>query len=277
MNPQEDPMTTDLLLPEVHMSLARAVAHRTAPGVPVHRRDRRRRPILLSRRAGLIAIIAALATGTAIAATAPWSPIVGSDAHGHPTTTAAAVPPDELAALSVLRRPQTDADRSPRVDAMLTVLSPNVNDGVHLDGIRVLDTPANAIAVLVPIDRDVANAPGYGGPAQATANVLCLFYGTPPTVGGVPDTSATAYGQKCGTVADLEAGRIFMGGQSAGRLTLTGLVPDGIAKVGVPLRTGETITAPVTSNSFHIDTAVTNGAYEDASIRWYAPDGTRIR
>ena len=184
MNPEEDPMTTDLLLPEVHMSLARAVEHNGASGWPDHRRDRLRRPIRLSRRAGLIASAAALATGTAIAATAPWSPILGNDGHGHPTTATAAVPPDELAALSVLRRPQTAADRSPRVDAMLTVLSPDVNTGVHLDAIRVLATPANAIAVLVPIDRDVTNAPAYGGPATATANVLCLFStGRPPRSG----------------------------------------------------------------------------------------------
>jgi hypothetical protein len=73
-------------------------------------------------------------------------------------------------------------------------------------------------------------------------------------------------------VADLHAGRILMGGQYDGRLILTGLVPGGVTRIQ-PLRNGTTITAVVTSNSFHIDTAAPDGSYEDAPIRWLRSGG----
>jgi hypothetical protein len=55
-----------------------------------------------------------------------------------------------------------------------------------------------------------------------------------------------------------------MGGQYDGRLILTGLVPDGVTGIGLPLRNDTTITAAVTSNSFDIDTVAPDGSYEDA-------------
>jgi hypothetical protein len=263
-------MINDFLLPEVHDSLASAIGRTVAPAV---RAPRDRRPRLNgSRRTALLMAAGVLATGAALAATAPWSPIVGNDQQGHPTTSVAPLPADELAALGVLRRPQTDPDRSPEIAAMLKVLNPNVDNGVHPDDIRLLQSQPAGFSVLVPIDRDVTNAPGYGGPPQVDNNVLCLFVASPPTSRGATDATATVYGQKCGTVADLKAGRILMGGQYGGRLTLTGLVPDGVTTIQLPLRNGTTITAPVTNNSFHINTDAPDGSYEDAPIRWLRSD-----
>jgi hypothetical protein len=268
-------MTNDFLLPDVRDSIASAIDRRVslAGKAPQVRRPR----LSGSRRTALVLTAGVLATGTALAATAPWSPIVGNDQQGHPTTSVAALPADELSALGVLRRPQTDADRSPAIASMLKVLSANVDNGVHLDGIRLLESQPDGFSVLVPIDRDVTNAPGYGGPPQVADNVLCLFIATPPTSAGTTDATATVYGQKCGTVTDLEAGRILMGGQYDGRLTLNGLVPDGVSSIQVPLRNGTTITAPVSDNAFHIDTAAPDGSYEDAPIRWLRSEGKASR
>ncbi|MCW2984215.1 MAG: hypothetical protein JWR63_1785, partial [Conexibacter sp.] len=204
----------------------------------------------------------ALAGGTALAATTPWSPQVGDADRGQPSVARpASVPADQVASLGVLRRAQSDADRAPGVEALLKLLGKDNNDGVHLDGVRLLQKRADGITVLLPETR-----------VDARRDVLCLLYGLDGT-----DATGPSAGQKCGTTADLRAGRIFLGAQHAGRLELNGLVPDGVTRVDVPLRDGKTISSDVADNAFHIDAAAADGTYEDAAMRWFGADGRRLR
>src|SRR3954469_19952333 len=79
---------------------------------PAPHRWRRRRFC----RVGLFALGAAIVSGTAAAATGGWHPLLGSPDRGpRPHPARADVPADQLAALAILRRPQTDVDRGPLV------------------------------------------------------------------------------------------------------------------------------------------------------------------
>src|SRR5262249_50822593 len=131
-SPANDPGGTDAmtLLPEVHESLARAVAARGA-----------RRPWWRSPRGiAWCAAGAVAAGGSALAASAGWHPILGDSHRGHPREARAPVPADQLAALAVLRRPQTDADRTRHVRFVLRLLVAGEISGVHVDAIRLLRT-----------------------------------------------------------------------------------------------------------------------------------------
>jgi hypothetical protein len=269
-NEKDEPMNIEpLLLPEVHRSLLAAARRRSTPSAP-----HRPLPPARKRAIGLAAVASVLIGGTALAATAPWSPTVGDDDRGHPTTVATAVPGDQLQALAVLRRPQDETDRTPGVAALLTLLSPDIG-GVHTASVRALNVRTDGTTVLFAAERFGENQPG--SPGEEKRDVVCMLYGTDTTiVNGARTKGDLTSGQKCGTTQDLRAGRILLGAQWAGRLELNGLVPDGVTKVSLTLRTGEKIDAPVENNSFHIDSPAPDGSYEDAPIRWLDDGGREL-
>lgn len=79
------------LLPETHRALTEVASRQATVRSP-----KRPRP---SRRTAGLALLATLASGTALAATTPWSPQLGrGDDRPHPATTS--VPADQLAALN---------------------------------------------------------------------------------------------------------------------------------------------------------------------------------
>jgi hypothetical protein len=249
------------LMPEIHDALARAVATR---------QDRRRwwHP---SRRVGLLAAGAIIVSGTAVAATTGWHPELGSAGRGTPPLPAGAgVPPQQLAALAILRRPQTDADRGPLVRSALRVLRRQQINGIHTDAIRVIYHGPRELAVLVPAERVGHVVKGVPSSRTVQRHVLCLMSTAyqdartwTVTQHGKPNTirfpaGFNGWGMTCGQLEQLRTTGIETG---SGVLIHNGLpkhptirrfalVPDGVARVTVRLRHGRYITVPVRDNHY---------------------------
>lgn len=242
----------------------------TAAGTAGRRRSRR-----LSRRsAGLLAVGAVLVGGTAIAATTPWSPQLGDARRGQPTVATTPVPADQTAALAVLRREQNDADRGPRVTAALRMLTPEAADGLRLDSVRLLAERPDGAMILVPSER--AFKALKDGPDSR--DQLCLIQSvTGRKIGdkGLP-RPLMGMGMSCGSVRDVKLGRMMTGSRWNERTELSGLVPDGVAAVEVPLRGGPTLRAKVANNAFHIDQTGLKGHYNRNNVRWLDSSGQVI-
>ncbi|MCW2983717.1 MAG: hypothetical protein JWR63_1287 [Conexibacter sp.] len=246
-----------------------------------------------SRRAGLLALGAVIASGTAVAATTTgWHPQLGSpDRQDRPRAAAAAVPAEQLAMLAVLRRPQTDADRGRLVRMALRRLDRSLVNGVHVDAIRVIDQGSQSATILVPAERTGSYEPRYR--KRATRDVLCLH-----TIAYMPATKiprpgrptirfrgSYGRGSTCGTTATLRTTGIRAGtGESRvitgpvdydhGPLThYATLVPDGVAKVTVNLRHGRTLTVPVRHNVYRF---AVPGIQSQLGTVWYDAAGRRL-
>ena len=239
------------LLPEIESALVASAARLN------HRRSGWRSP----RRGGALAIALALVAGSALAAIQPWRPLLGTNDLGHPSTSTAPLPPDQLARLAVLRRPQSPGDRQAPIPRMLTYLDGHHISGVHVEGIRVLDRRSAGIAVLVPVEQE--HLPSGATYESARRGLLCLMFG-----------SETGVALSCGTSADLEAGRMAGSAQFLSRpAELFGLVPDGVASVGITYPDGTTSHAAITNNAYVIEepsAAQTAGAPQ---VRWLDASG----
>lgn len=254
-------MTT--VLPELSDDLAAAAERRsvTAPSTTRSRRRRRARFVALST-AAIVGV-----GGVATAATGLWNPQIG-DGSDAPSIARDAPPQAQLNALGVLRRPQTDADRSENSEYTLRFFGGL--RGVRLDYVRLLGTEADGAGyVLVPAaydgtdglrarsralkaqrDSGAADAPPEN-PLSATKDPLCLFARDPSGSGG---------GVNCFTLQQILDGRATMGRSPArGPLTQFGLVADNVAQV----RAGEPPTAPVVDvrdNFFEVTTPIAEGS-----------------
>jgi len=256
------------LLPEIEASLMRAVARR--------RRVRRR----LGRRTVIPAAAFLVLAGSAAAAVQPWQPLLGGPDRGVATGVDAPPPAAQLALLGVLRRPQSDADRSPAVLAGLRGLVGSADHGVHVDEVRRLgDGPDGSAIVLIPEQRqgdDVA-----GPRAADVTDALCVSYPAPkgarratvraidgPAAAPLPVTSpggATAFA--CFTDHEVATGHAVAAAPGAGGTHVWGLVPDGVAGVSVAGRR-----AAVHDDFFDVPAAP--AAVDD--VRWYDADGRDI-
>jgi hypothetical protein len=217
-----------------HASRLRSGAARIVDGA------RRRR---VRRRGSLIAVVVALTTGTALAATRPWQPLLGNDRQGHPTTSVQPVDADVLGLLAVLRRAQTDADRGPDVQSALRAIG-DQNHGVRVASVRrVGETPAGQPVVLVPVERFGDDAAGPS--ATSVGNALCLYYPVTPAAG---QPAATGY--PCWTTPQLASGDAVGHAQGADGQHIFGLVPNGVHTVTVWLTGGTQVTATVANNYF---------------------------
>jgi hypothetical protein len=242
------------------------------PREPAPRRRRRRRP---PRRLAVVLALLVAVGGTAIAA-GIWNPTIGTNRTGHPKVSTTPLPAAELAAIGALRRAQTPADRGRDSEAVLRMMVPAYDNGVHLASVRLLTTwPPGGFAVLVPVDTTTVNPGGLDGLPQFTGNGLCLFITAPP-LGDEPDTGNNGYGELCGTVADIRAGRLVIGAEIGGRLQLVGVAPDGVARVRIALHDGTAVTAPVLDNAFHFDVRVAPGAYGHAPLQWLDAHGNEV-
>jgi hypothetical protein len=201
------------------------VVNRTlAAGQPVARERRR----WYRQRAAVVALAATLVTGSALAATQPWIPLLGRPAlHDVPGTAATSRVPDVQAEmLGVLRRPQDASDRDRDVERLLQNLGTE-QSGVRVRSIRKLGSSSGLEAVLVSVERERALSPG-----EATeANPLCLL---------IED------GGLCGTTDDLQTGHLLV---LAGP-HVYGLVPDGVASVELSFPNGPTRRVTVKDNFF---------------------------
>lgn len=234
----------------------------------------RRRSGRVSRRtAGIVGTGLVLVGGTAIAATAPWSPQLGDARRGHPTVATTPVPADQTAALAVLRREQTEADRGPRVTAALKMLTPESTDGLRLDSVRLLAERPDGAMMLIPTERAFK---ATNGDSPDTRDQLCLLQSTDFAWVKGKRVRMPSMGMSCGSTRDIKLGRMMMGALWAGRIGVSGLVPDGVATVEVPLSGGPTLSLTVANNSYHLDRAVPKGRYNRNNIRWLDRDGAVI-
>jgi hypothetical protein len=250
------------VMPDVQRALATAVG--VGEAEQAVRRNRRHR----SSRIGGVALAAVLCSGTALAATSQWNPFASGSADA-PTIATTATPSSQTATLGVLRRGQTDADRSPAITSTISRLRAHDVAGVHADGVRLLTTDADGVTFVVP----VARAGSDGTPARH--DLLCLVQATPAHgVAGRQVDAGTAY--RCGDIADVRAGKLISGAQYGGRLQLIGLVPDGVATVEVPMYDGPAITAKVTDNSFQVDETNVQGIFDRDAIRWLDAQGQPV-
>lgn len=254
------------ILPEVRHALTHALsAHQTIPSRPSSAR---------TRRVVAATLAAALLSGSALAATAGWVPRLGADDRGHPAPATSPLPVDQTTALAVLRSPQTARDRSPRIAAALTLLTRDQTDGVHTDAIRLLHERTDAVTFLMPVERDGADDPTY---ANAQPNMLCLVTASEQhRVAGHPDLGPNAT-KKCGSLTDLRHGRIVTGGQWAGQLELTGLVPDGVTRVETTLSDRRVLSADVTRNYYRIEALVPEGTAHNSRVTWLDRAGTTVK
>ena len=171
--------------------------------------------------------------GTALAALALWTPVLGDSRFGEapPTISASAPPADQLAALGVLRREQSPADRS---GALATGALRAINassSGVRTNYIRVLaGGGASSGFVLVPVAE---RRPTLASPA-AIPDALCLYA-----------AQSGAFAVNCYTLAQVRAGaaRNVAFGQ------IFGLAPDGVTTVTITAA-GVAVSAPVQNNFF---------------------------
>lgn len=249
-----------------------------------------------SRRLGVLAIGCMIAGGTAIAATVGgWHPLLGSPDRGpQPLAARAGVPADQLAALGVLRRPQTGADRGPLVRRALQVFNRETINGIHTDAIRLIYQGPREAIVLIPAERVGPNHQGEPFPVQR--NALCLMSGSYQhaqkivvTSGGKPKgirlPAGYTWGMACGGTKMLRTTGIQTGtNPSGGGLVVDGhpkhlinrrvtLVPDGVASVKVRLRHGRSLTAPVRDNVY---TYTIHGVSAYLGTTWFGPTGQRI-
>jgi hypothetical protein len=201
-------------------------------------RRRRRLPWLTRPIAVGLALVAV--GGTAFAAVAIWTPLLGNQQYGYnPGASTSAPPQDELNALAVLRRPQTDADRGALTQAALTYIN-DYTSGVRTAYVRLLATVDGVAYVLVPVEqRDGGTAPG-AVTTPPIENALCLYainsVGPVEIVGG------------CWSLAEVVSGHAVdvLAGQ------FVGLAPDGAATATTAFISGPPQSAPVDQNFFDI-------------------------
>src|SRR4051794_30089378 len=190
----------------------------------LHARKRRR----VRRRGAVCAALLVLITPPALAATGVWRPQLGDGKGPAPEIATDQPPPDQLAMLSVLRRPQTDADRGVASQyALKFVDSPSIK-GVRTDSIRLLaQSEQDRGIVLVPVARyapqPLPKLPADTPPEVLKAinrpaidNALCLY-----------QLDIDGGGVACRSTADIREGRAWM---MLGHRSFW-LVPDGVATV----------------------------------------------
>jgi hypothetical protein len=245
------------------------------PGPTIVQRRGRWRP---RTRGGLLALAAVLATGTAVAATQPWSPLIGDNTRGHPTITSQPPPPKQLAQLAVLRRPQTDLDRSAGVRTDLRLIGSQAH-GVRTAYIRYLALgPDGAPIILVPARRfgdDAAGPPYYN-----VTDSLCVLF---PFTGGPRGPRGADF--PCWTVEEVRAGTAFGMVQSSSRRYVFGVILDGVASVAVHLSDGTVLRTRVRNNFFEVAVpkpraggpALAPAAWRfPRRVQWFAADGTAV-
>ena len=210
---------------------------RRAAAERARRRARLRWLPRLGRPAVVIGVLLCMAGGAT--ASSVWLVQVGNPAYGgNPQLAASAPPAAQLQALSVLRRPQTLAERGPAVQRALTDIN-QFTTGVRTSYVRVLEsTPAGPV-VLVPVERRNAT-PGLLGalPQRAIENALCVYY-------PAPSTGPTL--ARCFSTQQLLTDRAYIG--SGGHVF--GLMPDGVRSV-IVADGGRRASASIRSNFFDV-------------------------
>jgi hypothetical protein len=217
-------------------------------------------------RRGPAVVLAALLIGVpaATATVGGWDPFDDSGRNPHipaPSASERSAASDLVATLGVLRREQTDADRGVDTEEASRAFSASAGyRGAQLKSIRLLD--AQRGIVLIPFERGAVPLDAQGRPLRAFApetymNVACLF-----------EHSADGFaGIGCHSAQKIKLGRAI----SSGSDRVTGLVPDGVARVRL-IRGDQTSEASVQDNLF-----VAEGAEPPLQVDWLREDGSLIK
>lgn len=234
------------LMPEVRAALVEAATASAAP------QPKRRG---LSTKGLAVALVALAIGGSAVAAT-QWAPQLGDDQRGHPAELRSPVPTEISETLGVLRRPQTDRDRGPEVEAVLRTLDAENTDGILVDGVRLLMTTNGSAAVLVPV---------ASGDEKSSLNprILLAYLSDRPGLSNDETTRSVARVQ--GTPSSLQRDQLSLIAPAKDGFHLVGLVPDGVSGVVATFRSGRQLTSVVTNNAYDI---AIGPSPEGASITW---------
>jgi len=229
-------------------------------------RLRRLRPSIPRRRGPAVALAALLIgvpAATATVAVTGWNPFDDAERSARlpaPATSQRAVDPELAATLGVLRREQSGADRGVATRTAARAFSSTGGfRGAQLEGIRLLDADRGIVLIPfergpVPLDPQGRPVPGFD-PASYT-NVACLF-----------ELSGDGFaGIGCHNADKIRSGRAISSGSGA----VTGLVPDGIARVRL-VRGAQSSEADVHDNLF-----VAEDADAPRAIEWLASDGSLV-
>jgi hypothetical protein len=220
--------------------------------------DKPQRRRVVSRRALPYAAVGFLCAGTAVAATQPWSPLLGDPTHPEfaPVPTTSGPPQSQLEALGVLRRPATDTDRDTAVTTALRFLGP-ATTGIRTAYIRrVGTTAAGAPAIVIPAERWER---GQGPPIT---DPVCLV---------LADPLVSAAAKNCWSTKAIKSGEASGSYGSA----IYGLVPDGVAQVVATFAPTTTIGAPHAADDGHISASVVDNFFTIGGAAVHADgDGT---
>jgi hypothetical protein len=241
------------------LQLTTAAAELAARGRPRRHPSRRRRRWPWLTRPVAVGLTLAAFAGTAFAAVAIWTPLLGNPQYGYNPGAATSAPPaDQLAALAVLRRPQTDADRGALSAAALTYIN-DYTKGVRTAYVRLLGTVGSEAFVLVPVEERDAAAPGGTAPTASPplANALCVY---------AANASATHEAVACWSLSQVLAATAWA--QVDG--LLFGLAPDGETSATMISAGGAPISAPIDGNLFVLPLPPTNAPLLNPSVSFTA-------
>jgi hypothetical protein len=202
---------------------------------------------------------------------------VGDDTRGHPTTALTAAPAEQRSILAILRRPQTEADRSPEVRDALTYIGEHETQGVRLADVRLLSTHQDGVMVLVPVERAGTHDPGAASSIERDA-LLVLYSGRPSADAGAvgsglvpsPPAGRLRVVQTRGTLASLKSQAITAIAPTDDGYHLFGLAPDRAVKAEVTLRGGAVVRSDIVNNSFDLPIGAQPG---DTHLRLFDPEG----
>ena len=227
--------TDSIMLPELEHMLTHAAAGQVKESTT---EDGSLGGALRARPSRIVAVgLACLAFGgTAMAASGVWNPIVGSS-DDPATISNTPVPAELTAAIGVLRRDQTDQDRSAEVEATLN--GGEVPDGVRLDSVRYLAPGDNGEATILlsgerasvyeTEEEPVCVVRPFGGDLRAVS--LCF---------DLPMLMA-------------DHARAMFFDVAANSATAIGLVPDGVASVTAQFGSAPDRIVSVANNYWELD------------------------
>jgi hypothetical protein len=150
-------------------------------------------------------------------------------------------PADQLAALAVLRRPQSDADRGALSQEALTYIN-DYTKGVRTAWVRLLATVDGEAFVLVPVEERDATASTGGAPSASAPlrDALCVY--------AVETVGVFAINGACWSLSEVDAGTASVAFENQ----FFGLAPDGVTEATLASPGVAPLSAPVAGNFFEI-------------------------
>jgi hypothetical protein len=221
------------------------------------------------RRGACAAAIVVLIGAPALAATGVWRPKLGSDRLPGATITGQAPPAEQLKLLGVLRREQTDRDRSASTRDALRFVGRSF-EGVRTNSIRLLaQTPQDRGVILIPVAR--YHLVQEKLPADAPKRLRDLMKPKRDGLCVYALDRIDGAGVACYSTQDVEQGhaRGSLGHRAAW------LVPDGVATLKTEWDKGRSATAAV-HNNLALYTEP-HGRFEWLRTTWLAADGRVVK